>query len=265
VPSPADDGSSPSSADGASASPPPVPPANLPPAAAQELAEVVRDAEAAAAALPPAVRDVLTATLRLSADRVSSSFAAGRIDGEEAVRAAHMLDEMVDALLALERGAATVTSSDGYQHSDLVAREVKTTDGDVLRIGVRPSATGGGQARVKIENVVDDGAALERPDRLMIRLDLEEVPAPTASAVAVLDLQFGHENPRRLAGAQPLDMRVHGVLLDDGVPRLNRGGRPLADHHFRVGGDGDLDDPAAFARFAKGFLDDLERDAGGAP
>lgn len=239
---------------------PPAPRADLPPAAARELDEVRRDAAVAARALPGEMQAALARALTTSADRVASAFAVGRIDGAEAARSARMLDEMVDALVAIEEGRFEVLGDDGYPHSDLVAREVKTTDGDVLRVGVRPLASDGGQARVKLENISDGGTPMSRPDRVMVRFDLEVDDTPTPASLAVVDLQFGHERRRDLDGARPLDLRIHGVLLEDGVPKLHRGGGVIADHHFRAGVPETLDDEAAFAAFAREFLDELERD-----
>lgn len=255
----AGDGAVPATGDRAAPAPslPAVPTAALPTPAERELDEVRRDATLAAAALPGEVGVALERALRRSAERVSSAYGTGRIDAAEVSRAAHMLDEMVDALLAIEEGRFVVSSSDGYPHSDLIAREVTTSDGDVLRIGVRPAVSAGGQARVKIESVQDDGEPVPKPSRVMVRFDLEDLTAPASGSMAVLDLQFGAEHPRDLQGARSLDMRVHGVMLVDGEPKLNRGGGPIADHHFRDGMPDDLGNAGAFASFARGFLDDL--------
>src|SRR5690606_15105211 len=126
--------------------------------------------------------------------------------------------EMTDALIAIEEGRCEVRPAATFaQGTDLVGYDVKTTTGDVLRVGVRPSGNEHGEGRVKLESVVDDGVPLPRADRLMIRFDLEgsgETSARTG-ALAALDLQFGDPRKSPAGAGVHLNKRIHGVLLDD--------------------------------------------------
>jgi hypothetical protein len=222
------------------------------------LAELRARTDEASRALPPSGQAAVKNALDVSARRIEEALAKGQVSADEAGAAAHMLAEMIDQLVAIERGEAAVHETTAYGNADLRGLEVKTTSGDVLRIGVRPLGNDSGEARIKLESVVDDGADVGKPKRMMIRFDLEGSSAgnPGDPALSV-DVQFGHErfDPAR----EKLDLRIHGVLLDDdGNPVINRAGRAVADHHFRHGVPDSLDDPDGFAAFAARFLDELE-------
>jgi len=213
----------------------------------------------AAAALPEIARPAFEKSTAESASRIVSSLEAGRIDDAEARRALFMLQELAGVLLALHAGSATVTANDAVaSSSDMRSVDVRATTGDVLRVSVRAEGGASGEARVKLERVVDDGASVPESDRMMVRFDLagSRGDTPTQGTHAAVDVQFGNE---RFDPANPsyerLNKRIHGVLLDDhGQPIVNRGGRTIADHHFSDGVPDALHDPAGFAAFAESFL-----------
>lgn len=226
------------------------------------LRELHAQLDDAASAVPSEGQASLKHALTTSAERVLVSLDLGRITPDEAERATRMLSEMMNVLVALEHGRVQVTPAESYANSDMQGYEVKTTTGDVLRVAVRPLGNERGEARVKLENILDDGAPVQQQDRLMIRFDLEgsSPTSPKSGAVAMLDLQFGNERFNKADPREKLNKRIHGVLLDEsGQPLKNRGGSTVPDHHFRTGVPRSLDDAEAFSRFVGSFLDELEQ------
>jgi hypothetical protein len=215
----------------------------------------------AAAALPEDARPAFEKSMTTSADRILSSFDDGRIDDAEARRALRMLAELAGGLIAIHTGAYTVVPSDEVgASSDMKSIDVKTTTGDVLRVAIRPQGHAGGEARLKMENVVDDGVPVPKSERMMVRFDLEGSREAGQTTRASVDVQFGHEAFRPEDPLyERLNKRIHGVLLDEGgQPVKNRGGSTIPDHHFKEGVPDALHDPHGFAAFATAFLARLE-------
>lgn len=216
----------------------------------------------AAAALPEIARPAFEQSTTESAARILGSLEAGRIDDGEARRALFMLQELAGVLLAMHAGTVTVTPNDAVaSSSDMRSVDVRATTGDVLRVSVRAAGGASGEARVKLERVVDDGATVPESDRMMVRFDLagSRGDTPTQGTHAAVDVQFGNErfDPQN-PSYERLNKRIHGVLLDDqGQPIVNRGGKTVADHHFTEGVPDVLHDPAGFAAFAESFLTSL--------
>jgi hypothetical protein len=211
----------------------------------------------AAAAIPAAARPAFEESMTTSAERILSSFESRRIDEAESRRALRMLTELAGGLIAIHTGAYTIVPSDQIaSSSDLKSIDVKTTTGDVLRVAVRPTGHAGGEARLKMENIVDDGVAIPKSDRMMVRFDLEGSREPGSTTRASVDVQFGHEAFRPEEPLyERLNKRIHGVLLDEGgQPVKNRGGSTVPDHHFKEGIPDALHDPVEFAAFATSFL-----------
>jgi hypothetical protein len=211
----------------------------------------------AAAALPEPARPAFEKSMTTSAERILSSFESGRIDDTEARRALRMLTELAGGLIAIHTGAYTIVPSDEVSSSsDMKSIDVKTTTGDVLRVAVRPSGHAGGEARLKMENVVDDGVPVPKGDRMMVRFDLEGSREAGLETRASVDVQFGNEAFRPEDPLyERLNKRIHGVLLDEnGQPVKNRGGSTVPDHHFKEGIPDALHDPQGFAAFATDFL-----------
>lgn len=231
-----------------------------PPSVASDVEALIAKAKLAASALPDVAEQALQSGLATSARRVLTAFEEGRISEDEAREATRMLSEMMDSLIALETGKiAARTSLEPMGGSDLRAFELTTTSGDVLRVGVRPTTSEQGQARLKLESVADDGQSIPKARRMMVRFDLEGVKEGKP-ADAVLDVQFGFERPP--PGVERFNKRIHGVLLDDeGNPVKNRLGNTVPDHHFKDVVPDALDDPEAFASFTQSFLDAVAKDA----
>lgn len=214
----------------------------------------------AAAALPETARPAFERATSESASRILSSFEAGRVDVAEARRALRMLQELAGVLIEMHAGRTAVTSIDALKDaSDMQSIEVRATTGDVVRVSVRAVGGSAGEARVKLENVVDDGAPVRASDRMIVRFDLAGSRGDGAAVRAAVDVQFGHE---RFDPANPsyehLNKRIHGVLLDEqGQPVLNRGGNTVADHHFSEDVPDALHDEEGFATFARAFLASL--------
>lgn len=221
-----------------------------------KLQAVQAKAELAADAVPEPAREALGRALTTSAKRIVEALDAGRINLNEAHRSAHMAAEMMSALVAIEKGDFTLEPLREPAAAGMQSFEVRTTENDLIRVSVRPEGSQSGQARVKLYNVEDDGRQVTQGDRVMVRFDLEgsgEVDVPTHAAI---DVEYGQE--RTPPGVWQLNKRIHGVLFDDqGQPRLNRCGRPVADNHFTQGLPEDLNHPVSFKKFVESFLDEL--------
>jgi hypothetical protein len=206
--------------------------------------------------LPPGGAQAIQSALSRTTDRVLSAYDDGRLTAEEARQSIHLVAEMLDAMAAIQRGQVTVTRVPAGGDDKSVALEVKTTDNDVMRVMVRATGDERGQARLKLLNVQDNGAAIPSTQRLMVRVDLEGSENGGTQLKAAVDVTFGEGKPP--PGQEPLDTRIHGIMLDqDGQPLLNRGGRTIADHHFSEGVPDTLHDREGFAAFTQAFLDKL--------
>ena len=187
--------------------------------------------ELASEALPLKAQDDALHALKTSAERIIPAYDKHEINFTEAKSALHMLSEMQGALVAIEQGHFTVKLSAEHGASDFKAYDVSTTNGDMIRVGTRLHGSSTGQARLKFYNVLDDGQPVGKAQRIMIRFDLENSRHDDIQDKAAIDVQFGSAKPPK--GQEPLDLRIHGILLgDDGQPILNRGGHAVADHHF---------------------------------
>lgn len=221
----------------------------------------------ALAVLPDAAEASLGRALDVSAARIGTALQAGAISVDEGMLAAQQVSDMLDVLLAVQQGKARVQLTTASAGDGLGTWELHTTGGDAVRLSVRESGAPGAQARIKLQNIADDGNALPPAQRLMIRFDLEGSETPGAATHAAWDVEFGAEKPP--PGAELLDKRIHGVLLGaDGQPVINRGGRTVADHHFAEDVPDALQDPAGFRAFTRQLLDALTGpvpSAGGTP
>lgn len=220
---------------------------------ARRLEEIRVKMGEATSALPGHTVGGAQAALETSAGRILTALDAGRISIAEALRATHMLAEMVDALNAVYLGQyeidpATTPESPGFR-----TLLIRTSSGDVIEVGARPQgAPGQGQARFKLTQILNGGEPVPNSEKLMVRFDLEGSELENASLQTVLDIQFGK------LMEEELDKRIHGELLDaSGQPLLNRGGRTIADHHFPAGHPAAWNDRAAFARVVRQFLEEL--------
>lgn len=196
----------------------------------------------------------MQASLVKTGERIISSLMAGKIIEDEAKRTMHSLSEMVGALESISKGHFTVEKSPNPMPAGAVSLEVLTSSNDWVRVMARPIGDANGEARLKFTQIADDGVPVPAASRLMVRIDLEGSKTPGAKTVASVDVEYGDGKPP--AGQEPLDQRIHGVMLDDkGQPLLTRGGHPIVDHHFSVGIPDAMNDPAGFADFTNRFLD----------
>ncbi|MEW5852204.1 MAG: hypothetical protein AB2A00_25670 [Myxococcota bacterium] len=204
-------------------------------------------------ALPDLAEAPLERALRISADRVWTAFQEGRISVTEAERTTENLSDMLDALVAVERGQCQATVVTQGLEPGTRAYDITTTSHDVVRVMVREDGGTAGQARLKMYNLADEGVELRNPERMMVRFDLEGSERTDAALQARLDVHFGL-SPE--PGVELLDKRIHGIMLGpDGQPLLNRGGRTIADHHFGQDIPEPLHDRERFRAFTREFLD----------
>lgn len=206
------------------------------------------------AVLPDAAEASLTHALDVSASRIAHALDNGSITLAEATQAANQVSDMLDVLLAVQQGKANVVPSDITAGSGVASWELRTTGGDAVRISVRSTGSAQAQARVKLQNIADNGQVVPAANRLMVRFDLEGSELDNAATRATWDVAFGSEMPP--PGVEKLDKRIHGIMLgEDGQPLLNRGGRTIPDHHFHQDVPDALNDPEGFRAFTEQFLD----------
>jgi len=210
----------------------------------------------ARAAIPDLAEPGFEHALSVSLGRIQSAQNSGTISAAEAARSVDQLGEVVDALIALHAGKASVSVSKDGTGPGVTSYDVKTTEGDVLRVTLRAEGNAQGQARVKLQSVVDDGVVVPSQLRVMVRFDLAGSELVDGTLRAGWDVEFGSEKPA--PGVELLDKRIHGIMLDDkGQPLLNRGGRSIADHHFWTGLPDALNDRTAFKAATQELLDTL--------
>ncbi len=234
------------------------------PSAAVELrlAQAQARLKVAVDVLPDAAEPSIANALHTSTTRIGTALRSGTISVREAAQAAEQVSDMLDVLLAVQQGKARVFPTSTSAGEGVTTWEMHTTSGDAVRVSVRDVGGAAGQARVKFQNIADDGTPIPAAQRLMVRFDLEgsEALATSTKTRATWDVEFGAEKPP--PGTELLDKRIHGVILDaSGQPVLNRGGRSVGDHHFSQDVPDVLHDAAGFRDFTRAFLDTLEANA----
>lgn len=191
--------------------------------------EIGQNQSEALEAFPADVRDTVNFALDTTRQRIETSQERGRLSPKEAAMGLEMMRELTEGLGYIARGDAVVvqqTPNDAKGWRMIV----ETPTNDQFEIRTRPLQNREGQARIGIRQVSDDGTALDKRERLDLRLDR----APRSGTA--VDVHFLKKS---------LNVKVHG--------RTGIGGGANPNHHFDKDLPAGINHPEKFSQLVHDF------------
>ena len=179
----------------------------------------------------PEIRDTVNIAFEKTKARLERSLGRGKLREKDAARGFEMLRELSEGLDYFRRGDVVMNSV--RKSDDNGGRWIlETPTGDQFEVRARNRQDQRGQARLGIRQVADDGRRVDKRDQLDLRIDRDRKGA-------CVDLQFLHKS---------FNEKVHG--------RIGIGSKAYANHHFRDGIAGELNNVDNFSDFVQDFRDD---------
>lgn len=201
--------------------------------------ELLPHTHKAAQTFPGGSSSGLQKALAGSLQKVVHGRRSGQLEESEARVCLEMMRELMEGLEDLSDPGTRVTRQTNYSRNFSIYT-VRATDGDEFVVKTRRRACDRGQARIAIEQTVNDGMPIKPEYQMHLRLDLDP------EFGAAVDVQFGKGE---------LDAKVHGYDLDDqGDPKISQFGKPIVKHHFEEGIDPSLLSPDGFADEVESFV-----------